>query len=208
MEQMELHGWDIFYFVGAVLAVVLTIFTFGGHIVSVLESARRWMIRMWKSYREKQLFKKYKPSWEIIDSGNVEILEVGDGYQVTIRIKVKFKSRDARYETSLYRNKTKVILWHKKDDRDGDKYELKGSLPAVVIPPSGDHTVSLSFMKELKAQPLIDIDSYVKYIVYPGEAFIHGISEVRSLGVSNKRTAKVTQGVQGGKRELRHEHTA
>ena len=153
---------------------------------------------MWKLCREKRLFSKYKPSWEIIDSGNVVILENENGYQIKMPASVKFKSRDDRYETTLYLNKAKVILWHKKDDREGDKYELKGALPAKTIPPSGERTVNFTFVAELKAQPLIVVDSYVKYVVYPGEAYINGVSNAHSLGESDKRTAQVSPVIRDG----------
>jgi len=192
---MEPNGWEIFQFIGAVLAVVLTILTFGGHIASLLKSTRRWMARVWISCIEKRLFRKYKPSWEIVDSGNVEMLREGTNYRIRIPIQVKFKSRDARYETTVYLNQVKILLQHKKDDRERLRYELRESLPSMAIPPLGEHTVSFVFMKAFEAQPLIDMNSQVEYIVYLGEAVINGISGIRSLGVSNKRTAQVIQGV-------------
>lgn len=154
--------------------------------------------------RERRLWGKYCPSWEIIDSGDVEIIKRENDYQIKIPIKVKFKSRDTRYATTILLNTVKIVLWHKKDDREGDRYELSGALPGISIPPSGDYTANYSFIKELKAQPLIDIVSYVKYIVYPGEAYIEGISEARSLGVSNKRTAQVKKYEEGKTQAYTH----
>ena len=189
--------------IGAILGIISSIVLLILHFQDLVETIRsfpnrsyKWLKRSRNMFRERKLWGKYCPSWEIIDSGNVEIFKIGNDYQIKIPIKINFKSRDDRYETTLYVNKTKVIMWHKKDDREGNTYELKGSLAAISIPPSDDYTVNFSFMKELKAQPLIDMHSYVKYIVYPGEAFISGISEIRSLGKSNKLTAQVTQGVQ------------
>ena len=189
---------DLFLPIALILSFILNIVLFILHFQDLVETIRsfpnrscKWLKRSRNMSREKKLRKKYCPCWEIIDSGDVEILKIGDGYQIEIHIKVNFKSRDNRYKTTLYLNNAKVILYHKKDDREGDTYELKASLSTENISPSGDFTVNFSFMKELKAQPLIDVGSYVKYIVYPGEAFINGISEIRSLGASNKRTAQV-----------------
>jgi len=154
---------------------------------------------MWKMYRERRLFTKYKPSWEIVSSGSIEIYDIGEfRYQIKLPIDIRFRSRDRRYETNLQMNVANVILYHEKDDRDGGEYELGGGLPGVAIPPSGEHTASFVFIKEMRAKPLLDVGSCYQYTVYPGKVYFKYISDARSLNRSDKRTAQVIQGTEEG----------
>jgi len=161
-------------------------------------------------FRERGLWKQYRPSCEIVEVGVLKIAKSINEYRMELKLKVRYTSRDGRHDTGMDISTILLDVYNTGKGRDSKPYGLfpdnwttkihpieednKGGFPVIgnawKLPCTESVVLRYTFGGNISAPPLVGTSTSCKILAI-GKAKIEGITESRQLKVDDKFLAKV-----------------
>lgn len=159
---------DWFQTIGAGLVIAYSLIWLILHIREVtnkvqssLKSLCIWLRRRPTMIREWRWWRKYQPSWEVISGGGIKVTPRPHGeYHISVRIPIRYISRDNRFRTRITHTSYGQLLEikHGGANREEKPYRLFGDAdpPHLALSPGQCKDTIYQFAKTVRAKPLLE----------------------------------------------------
>lgn len=198
-------NWDLFQTIGAGLAIAYSLIWLILHFREVTDTVRSslrslyiWLRARPTMIREWWWWRKYQPSWEVISGGGIKVTPKPQGeYHISVRIPIRFTSRDDRFRTRI----THTFLCHLLEikhggtKREGEPYRLSGDTepPQFVLLPRQHKDTIYQFSKTVRAKPLLGKIARCR-LKQGASVYLEGINTDRFLRSRNWFQLEISDG--------------